>query len=46
MFRWSAWKITESSQDYEKQDAQTVEFRVQVPAGGEVKVTYTVKYEW
>jgi len=46
MFRWSEWKVTESSQDYEKQDAQTIEFRVQVPASGEAKVTYTVKYEW
>lgn len=46
MFRWSEWKILEASHEYEKLDAQTVEFRVPVEADGEVTVTYTVRYEW
>jgi hypothetical protein len=46
MYRWSEWTITESSEDYEKLDAQAIEYRVQVPANGEAKVTYSVKYEW
>jgi hypothetical protein len=46
MFRWSQWKILESSHEYEKMDAQTIEFRVPVEADGETVVTYTVLYEW
>jgi hypothetical protein len=46
LFRWSEWKILDASQDFEKMDAQTIEFRVQVPADGEATVTYTVRYEW
>jgi len=46
MFRWSEWKILEASHEYEKQDAQTIEFRVPVKADGETVVTYTVRYEW
>jgi hypothetical protein len=46
LFRWSEWKILESSHDYEKTDAQTIEFRVPVEAGGETVVNYTVRYEW
>jgi len=46
MFRWTEWKILESSHDYEKTDAQTLEFRVPVEAGGETVVSYTVRYEW
>jgi len=46
MFRWTEWKILESSHEYEKLDAQTIEFRVPVEANGETVVTYTVRYEW
>ncbi|MGC9334057.1 MAG: DUF4139 domain-containing protein, partial [Anaerolineae bacterium] len=46
MFRWSQWEIEESSHEYEKTDAQTIEFRVPVEADGETVVTYTVLYEW
>jgi hypothetical protein len=46
MFRWSGWEIKDKSQDYEKKDAQTIEFRVPVKANGEAEVTYTVHYEW
>ncbi|MEJ2208929.1 MAG: DUF4139 domain-containing protein [Anaerolineae bacterium] len=46
MFRWTEWQILESSHDFEKMDAQTIEFRVPVEADGEAVVTYTVRYEW
>jgi hypothetical protein len=46
LFRWTEWKVLESSHDYEKMDAQTIEFRVPVEADGETVVTYTVRYEW
>ena len=46
MFRWSEWKILESSHEYEKMDSQTIEFNVPVEANGETVVTYTVLYEW
>jgi len=46
MFRWSEWEILEESADHVKVDAQTVEWRVQVSADEEAKVTYTVRYTW
>ncbi len=46
LYRWSEWKILEPSQEFEKMDAQTIEFRVPVQADGEAIVTYTVRYEW
>jgi len=46
MFRWSEWEITHESLKSEKIDAQTVEYRVRVPADGEREVTYTVLYRW
>jgi hypothetical protein len=46
MFRWTEWRILESSHEPEKTDAQTAEFRVPVEAGAETVVTYTVRYEW
>jgi hypothetical protein len=46
LYRWSQWKILESSHDFEKLDAQTIEFRVPVKANAETVVTYTVRYEW
>jgi hypothetical protein len=46
MFRWSEWSIEDASHEYEKMDAQTIEFTVPVEANGETVVTYTVLYEW
>lgn len=46
LYRWSNWRITEKSQDYEKRDARTIEFTVAVPANGEKTVNYTVRYWW
>ena len=46
LFRWSEWSIEDASHEYEKTDAQTIEFTVPVEANGETVVTYTVLYEW
>ncbi|WP_292387611.1 DUF4139 domain-containing protein [Methanosarcina sp. UBA5] len=37
------WKILESSDNYEKIDASTIEFRVMVPAKGTKPISYTVE---
>lgn len=46
LYRWINWEIVEKSDDFVKTDSQTVEFRVQVPAGQEKVVTYKVHYTW
>jgi hypothetical protein len=46
LYRWTNWTITQKSDDFIKKDAQTVEFRVKVPADTEKVVTYRVRYEW
>ncbi len=46
LFRWSGWEIREASHEYEKKDARTIHFPVEVQADGEVVVTYSVRYEW
>lgn len=46
LYRWSGWKILESSQKYAKKDADTIEFSAQVPKDGETVVTYAVRYSW
>ena len=46
LYRWSNWRIVEKSDDFTKKDAQTVEFRVNVPADTEKIITYRVRYEW
>lgn len=46
LYRWSSWKILESSHRYEKRDAQTIDFPIEVPADGAVSVRYRVRYEW
>jgi hypothetical protein len=40
------WEILRSSHRSEKKDATTIEFPLAVPAGGEVVVTYTVRWRW
>ncbi|NWF70275.1 MAG: DUF4139 domain-containing protein [Chloroflexi bacterium] len=46
LFRWSNWQILNSSQPYTQLDSNTIEFRVSVPPGGEVALSYTVQYSW
>lgn len=46
LFRGSNWEIQTPSQEFEKTDAQTIEFPVVVEADGTATVTYTVEYNW
>ncbi|HMB95802.1 MAG TPA: DUF4139 domain-containing protein, partial [Tepidisphaeraceae bacterium] len=46
LFRWTNWEITQTSDKFEKQDSRTIHFPIEVPAGGEKTITYTVKYTW
>jgi hypothetical protein len=46
LYRWSNWEILNTSHPYEKLNAHTIEFRVDVPPGEDVVVTYTVQYSW
>ncbi|MEJ2726483.1 MAG: hypothetical protein P8175_17960 [Deltaproteobacteria bacterium] len=46
LYRWSNWEITQTSHRYEKYDAQTIHFPVQVAGQGEKVITYTVRYTW
>jgi hypothetical protein len=44
LFRSVNWEITRNSDEFEKVDARTIHFPVTVPAHGEKKVRYTVRY--
>ena len=46
LYRGMTWEIVEKSSPYVKTDAQTIEFRVQVPPDGEKIVTYKAHYTW
>ncbi|HIJ65651.1 MAG TPA: hypothetical protein HPP77_06825 [Candidatus Hydrogenedentes bacterium] len=46
LYRWFTWTIPEASQDYEKTDSQTIEFRVQLDPDEEKTVTYMAHYTW
>jgi hypothetical protein len=46
LYRWINWQIREKSDPFTKTDSQTIEFRVQVPAGEEKTITYEVHYTW
>jgi len=46
LYRWSTWKITARSHEFDKRDAQTIDFPLNIPADGEAKLTYNVRYTW
>ena len=46
LFRWSNWSIVEKSQEFQKTDAQSIEFRVPLKPDEEKVVTYKVRYTW
>ena len=46
LFRWSTWEMTEKTHAFDKVDANTVHFPVQVAANGTQTVRYTVRYTW
>lgn len=46
LFRWSNWKIIESSEPFEKTDAQTIQFPLTIAPDASQTVSYTVEYNW
>jgi hypothetical protein len=46
LFRWVNWEILAASHPWEKADARTIHFPVEVPARGEVELSYRVRYSW
>jgi hypothetical protein len=46
LFRWATNDVVESSHPYERADARTVHFPIEVPRDGETVVRYRVRYRW
>ena len=46
LYRGVNWQLIQNSDTYERQDAQTVEFRVRLQPDEERKVSYRVRYSW
>ena len=46
LYRWTNWEIRDSSQEFTKQNAQTVEYRVKIDPDGQAKIHYLVHYSW
>lgn len=46
LLRWLTWEIKAKSQNFEKKNTQTIEFRVPLKPDEEKTVTYTVGYSW
>jgi hypothetical protein len=46
MNRGENWEIQTKSADYTKLDSHTLEFPIDIPAKGEAKLTYAVRYTW
>lgn len=44
--RWQDWEITDSSQKWERVDAQNIAFDVNLAPGKDTVVRYTVRYRW
>lgn len=46
LWRWMNWKIEDASMEFEKKDAQKIEFTVELAPDEEKTVTYTAHYSW
>lgn len=46
LYRWVNWDLMEASHEFDKLDARTVQFPVDVPADGEATLRYEVRYSW
>jgi hypothetical protein len=46
LYRWVNWEIRKNSESFQKTDAQSVEFTLQIPPDGERTVIYQVHYSW
>jgi hypothetical protein len=43
---WGDWEIRKTSHDWEKEDAWTAVWYVDVPKDGDVTITYTIRIRW
>ncbi len=46
LWRWSGWKIENPSMEFNKKDAQTIEFTVALQPNQQQTLTYTARYSW
>ncbi len=46
LFRATSWEITESSDEYEKINSNTIQYHLRIPADTVKKLTYSVHYRW
>ncbi|OLE14665.1 MAG: hypothetical protein AUG89_01035 [Acidobacteria bacterium 13_1_20CM_4_56_7] len=46
LYRWTNWKLIQQSSEFNKKNAQTIEFPVTIAPNGERVITYTVHYSW
>jgi hypothetical protein len=46
LYRWTNWEIPSKSSEFQKMDAQTIEFRLPLKPNEEKVLTYTVRYTW
>jgi hypothetical protein len=46
LYRGKNWEITAKSDEYKKEDSQTIEFPVTIAPNGEKVITYTAHYTW
>lgn len=46
LYRWSNWKIAETSEKYKQQNSSTIEFNVKLKPEEQKVITYTVHYWW
>ncbi|UCF68310.1 MAG: DUF4139 domain-containing protein [Acidobacteriota bacterium] len=46
LYRWSNWKLTEKTHDYEQIDARVIHFSLHVEPNEEQTIRYTVEYRW
>lgn len=46
LYRWVNWEIIEASHEFDKLDARSVQFPVEVAANGKATLRYEVRYSW
>jgi hypothetical protein len=46
LWRWLQWTVENASMEFEKKDAQKIEFTVKLAPDEEKKITYTAHYTW
>ena len=46
LYRWTSWSIDQKNTNYEKLEANTIEFNLDVPPEGSKVITYRVVYTW